>query len=52
MRRNNSNWAWNDFPIYTSWGKDAIIAILNGEMAEIFKTEIKKLLDITEKLTM
>lgn len=52
MRRNNSNWAWNDFPKYTSWGKDAIIAILNGEMAEIFKTEIKKLLDITEKLTM
>ncbi len=52
MKRNNTNWAWNDFPVYQSWNNDAIIAILNGEMAEIFKTEIKKLLDITNNLTM
>ena len=50
--RNNKNWAYKDFPTYTHWGKDAMKAIQNGKMAEIFKAEIEKTLELTKGLDM
>ena len=52
FRRKNTNWVWNDFPKYSTWGKEAMIAIINGEMSNIFKTEIKKILEMTKELEM
>lgn len=48
----NKNWVWNDFPKYNSWNKDAMIAIQNGEMKNIFKTEIENILSKTKDLEM
>ena len=50
--RKNNNWVWKSFPTYSYWGKDAMIAIQNGEMANIFKEEIKKILEQTKDLEM
>ena len=52
FRRNNANWVWNDFPKYSTWGKDAMIAIINGEMSNIIKTEIEKILELTKEFEM
>ena len=41
------------FPKFSNWNKyDALIAILNGEMADIFKYELKQILEITKDLEM
>jgi len=48
----NNFWVWNDFPKYNSWNKDAMIAIQNGEMKNIFKTEIENILSKTKGLEM
>ena len=50
--RKNNNWVWKSFPTYPYWGKEAMIAIQNGEMANVFKEEIKKILDLTKELEM
>ena len=50
--RNNHNWVWNNFPEYNTWGSKAMIAIQNGEIASIFKTEIEKILEITKSIEM
>jgi len=50
--RRNNNWVWKNFPTFPYWGKDAMIAIQNGEMAEIFKEEIGKILEMTKGLDM
>ena len=42
---------FNSFPI-ECWGKDAMIAISNGEMSKIFKEEIEKILKLTKNLDM
>lgn len=52
FRRNNDNWVWNNFPKYNTWGSKAMIAIHNGEISEIFKTEIEKILEITKTIEM
>lgn len=52
FKKNNDNWVWNLFPIYPNWGKEAMIAIQNGEMTNIFKEEIKKILDLTKGFDM
>lgn len=53
FKRNNENWVWSDFPKYNSyWGKDAMIAISNGKMANIFRSEIEKILELTKGLDM
>ncbi len=52
FNRNNQNWVWSDFPLYNYWGKDAMMAIENGKMANQFKTEIEKIMDITVGLDM
>jgi len=53
FRSNNSGWVWKQFPKYSNWNKyDALIAILNGEMADIFKYELKQILEITKDLEM
>jgi hypothetical protein len=48
----NQNWVWSDFQKYNSWGKEAMIAIQNGEMENAFKNEIEKILKLTEDLEM
>jgi hypothetical protein len=50
--KKNEKWVWKDFPTYTYWGKDAMIAIHNGTMADIFKKEIIKILNLVENLGM
>ena len=50
--KSNSNYVYYSFPKYINWDKDAMIAIVNGEMAELFKIEIKRLLQFTEGLDM
>ena len=41
------------FPKYHEhWRKEAMIAISNGEMAELFYTEIKNILELTKDLDM
>jgi len=50
--RKNDNWVWKSFPIYSYWGKEAMIAIQNNEMANIFKEEIKKILDLAKDFDM
>ncbi|MDR0734040.1 MAG: PD-(D/E)XK nuclease family protein [Dysgonamonadaceae bacterium] len=50
--RKNDNWVWNPFPTYSYWGKEAMIAIKNGEMANIFKEEITKILELTKGFDM
>ncbi|WP_281867850.1 PD-(D/E)XK nuclease family protein [Flavobacterium sp. GSB-24] len=52
FKGNNKNWVWNDFSKYNSWNKDAMIAIKNGEMKNIFKTEIENILSKTKGLEM
>jgi len=52
FKKNNENWVYSDFQEYNYWGKDAMIAIKNGEMAEIFNNEIKRILRETEGLDM
>lgn len=52
FRRNNQNWVWYDFPKYNSWGKEAMIAIQNGEMENYIKKEIEKILILVEGLEM
>ena len=49
---NNTNNVWNDFPKYSNWGKQAMIAIINDEMSNIFKAEIEKILELTKDLEM
>jgi len=50
----SKDWGWvcKEFPTYYHWGKDAMIAIQNGKMAEIFKDEIEKILELTKGLDM
>ncbi|MDP5200073.1 PD-(D/E)XK nuclease family protein [Flavobacterium sp. DG2-3] len=48
----NDYWVWNDFPKYNSWNKDAMIAIQNGEMKNLFKAEIESILLKTQGLEM
>jgi hypothetical protein len=50
--RKNNNWVWKPFPTHSSWGKEAMVAIQNGEMANIFKEEIKKILELTKGFDM
>jgi len=50
--RKNNNWVWKSFPTDSYWGKEAMIAIQNGEMVNIFKEEIKKILDLTKEFDM
>jgi hypothetical protein len=51
--RKNANWVWKPFPTpYYYWGKEAMVAIQNGDMAKIFKEEIKKILKLTEGFDM
>jgi hypothetical protein len=50
--KSNSNWIWHDFPHFGNWDKDAMIAIISGRMAEIFKVEIQKILENTDGLDM
>ena len=53
FKKNNDNWVWSDFPKYNNyWGKDAMVAISNGEMANIFRSEIEKILELTKDLDM
>lgn len=52
FRYNNEFWVWSNFPKYPNWNKDAMLAISNGEMLELFKTEIEKILHLTESLEM
>jgi len=52
IKGRKGNWPYNDFPIFPHWGKDAMIAIHNGKMVEIFKEEIKKILKLTKGLDM
>ena len=44
--------AYNWFPTYKYWGKDAMKAIYNGDMSKIFKKEIEIILDKTKNLDM
>ena len=48
----NQWWVWKSFPIYTTWGKEAMLAIMNGDMKKLFKQEIEKILEITKGLDM
>jgi hypothetical protein len=50
--RKNENWVWKSFPVFYYWGKEAMIAIQSGEMAKIFKEEIKKILELTKDFEM
>jgi len=50
--RKNNKVVYKNFPTYTYWGKDAMIAIKNGEMAKLFKKEIEKILELTKGLDM
>lgn len=50
--RKDDNWVWKSFPTYSYWGKEAMIAMINGEMANIFKEEIKKILELTKGFEM
>ena len=52
FRHSNEEWVWNEFPKYNNWGKEALIAIKNGEMAKILKEEIQKIIIVTEGLEM
>ncbi|MBV7440502.1 PD-(D/E)XK nuclease family protein [Weeksellaceae bacterium TAE3-ERU29] len=54
FNKSNENWVWNSFPVpYDSyWRKEAMIAIINGEMCKLFESEIKKILEITKGLDM
>jgi len=42
---------WNIFPEHRDWSKEAMLAIYNGKMAEIFKDEIKKILELSKDFT-
>jgi len=52
MKKSNSNWAWKDFPEFTNWNSNALISIIDGKMVDIFKREIKQLLEISKNLEM
>ncbi len=52
FRYDNEFWVWSNFPKYPNWHKEAMLAISNGEMLELFKTEIEKILHVTESLEM
>ncbi len=43
----NKNWVWHDFSKYGNWGKEAMIAIQNGEMSDAFENEIENILKLT-----
>ena len=43
---------YNEFLPYSRWGKDAMKAITGEEMANIFKTKIEEILDITKDLDL
>ena len=42
--------AWNIFPEYRDWSKEAMLAIYNGKMADIFKDEIRKILELMKEI--
>jgi len=46
--RKNDNGVFKSFQKHGYWGKDAMIAIQNGEMARLFKDEIEKILEATK----
>lgn len=48
----NQLWVWSDFPKYPTWNKDAMLAISTGEMKDIFKSEISKIIDLTKNLSL
>jgi hypothetical protein len=55
----NNNWkksgfwvVYKPFPTHSYWGKEAMVAIKNGEMAKIFKEEIEEILKLTDGLDM
>lgn len=48
----NDFWVWSQFPKYSNWNKDAMQAIATGEMANIFKSEIERLLEISKEMEM
>lgn len=50
--KNNENWVWSSFPVYGNWNKEAMKAIKNGEMANLFKIEMEKILSLTSGLNM
>jgi hypothetical protein len=50
--KNHKFWAHKNFPTYSYWGKDAMLAILSGDMSKIFKDEIEKILELTKDLDM
>jgi hypothetical protein len=47
--RRSPLWVYKSFPKYPDWDKEAMIAIANGEMADIFKNEITKILEFTKE---
>lgn len=47
----NKNWVWHEFSHYRNWRKEAMFAIQDGKMSEIFKNEIKNILKLTDDIT-
>jgi hypothetical protein len=52
FQKNNEMWVWNAFSKFPNWDISAMIAIQNGEMANIFAEEITKILELTKGLEM
>lgn len=50
FKKNNKSWVYSDFPKYNNWDENAMKAIINKEMASVFQTELKKILEITKDL--
>lgn len=50
--KKNDLWVYDPFPTYPNWGKEAMIAIQNGDMAEVFKEQIKSILNKTKGFDM
>jgi len=43
---------YKNFTKYRDWGKEAMIAICNGEMIEIFQNEIENILELTKDMDL
>lgn len=52
FKSKHDNWVYSEFPKHSCWGKEAMISIANGEMANIFKTEIEYIIGVTKDLEM
>jgi len=50
--KSNTGWAWKDFGNFRDWDSKALKAIMNGEMAKMFKNELINLLDKTEEFEL